>query len=462
MGFEAELKDALVQDQRVKFIYLNNFEVEESWSDDHLIKLPQLTLGSGKTIVNRMEEMGIFLASSSDYIVLKDAIDPDYLQALRDHHFSIPHRIVLTQNNPEQTITENLLEDEETLSKLRELGTKERVFFLPFGVSEAEEKLAEVTGIPLATPSSSVFKKVNSKIYSRQLNEQLGLAQIRGINCESIDSLKQAFNELKPLLADNRKLVLKDALGVSGKGIVIIESERRFMQTLKLLENRSKKANGNQKVAFVLEEWIDKVCDLNYQFLISRDGQVHFHFVKEALTHNGVHQGHLIPSRLTAEQVTALAVISKQIGEALYKDGYFGIVGVDAILDQQNKIWPNLEINARFNMSTYQTRIQEERMTAEQVALVKQYPLKLKYALSYQKIAAYLSTYLYQVTSGKGFLICNFATVNAAYIEEGKPFSGRLYGMIIAENVEELKRLDEEISYQLKQLLEEDQYAQGV
>ena len=59
---------------------------------------------------------------------------------------------------------------------------------------------------------------------------------------------------------------------------------------------------GDDRVALVVEEWVAKRADLNYQFTVGRDGQVHFDFVKEALTEGGVHMGHRIPAGSTERQ----------------------------------------------------------------------------------------------------------------------------------------------------------------
>ena len=42
----------------------------------------------------------------------------------------------------------------------------------------------------------------------------------------------------------------------------------------------------------MVEEWVAKAADLNYQLTVGRDGGVEFNFVKEAVTDQGVHKGH--------------------------------------------------------------------------------------------------------------------------------------------------------------------------
>lgn len=444
-GFENELKQGLVGTKQARFVYINNFEVEESWQDARMVRLPTVSLGSSKVVVHRMEELGLFLAGKNDFVVLKGNPDQAYIRYVQGNGFELPTIIVVEENDPKQNITENILNCKRTLKQLSSLATQEQVYLMPFGVSAKEELLSKLTGIPLAVPNSETFKKVNNKIFSRELNDKLGIKQIRGFNCSSIEELQMAFVQLRDVLQRNGKLVLKDALGVSGKGIVVIDSERKFERCLSMLQKGSR-AGQKKALQYVLEEWIDKVSDLNYQLFISKEGTVTFQFVKEALVKNGVHQGHLMPSTLSKEQIEELQEVGGKLGRALYEAGYYGIVGIDAILDKEGLIWPNLEINARFNMSTYQCVIQERWLDAPtKLALATHYPLKLKQQLSFEFLYDLLRDDLFSPSKGSGFLITNFSTVNAAFVSEGQAFNGRLYGMIITDRMKKLEQMDERI-----------------
>ncbi|MBO1910290.1 hypothetical protein J4G37_36595, partial [Microvirga sp. 3-52] len=101
-----------------------------------------------------------------------------------------------------------------------------------------------------------------------------------------------------------------------------------------------------------------------------------------------------------------------------------------------------MEINARFNMSTYQSVIQE-RYLDDKVALAKKVDLKLNSWKNFKKIESYLGDILFESKRGTGLLITNFATLNAAYQEEGVQYSGRLYYMVIENNNEDLISTDE-------------------
>ncbi|GGH62950.1 phosphoribosylglycinamide formyltransferase 2 [Paenibacillus silvae] len=453
--FSSRLKLALTGRHDVTFVYLNNFEVEQYWEDPEILKLPSLSIGSAADVVHRMEELGVFLAGDQDIVLLKSLPSPDFISAAQALGFGRSRYIAPVHNNPGLNITASLLQCSATMDKLRELAqtAESPVFLVPFGTSEREEELSHLTGIPLAVPSSMIFRQVNDKGYSRRLNKRLDIRQIPGVECASLEELASGFEQLKFVLEQGGRLVLKDSMGVSGKGITVIPDEARFQKCMSMLEKQAGK-KGIRKINYVLEQWIDKICDLNYQILIDQSGGVEFLGVKESLVEQGVHQGHLMPSRLSEAQLGVIREAAIRIGEALYQDGYYGIAGMDAILDEDGTIWPNLEINARFNMSTYQLNIQQQYLPDGYYGLAKKYTLRLHRLLEYKELHAMLGEWMFRPENGEGLLINNFATVNAAFKSEGTIFSGRLYGIIIGSSPERLAVLDEAVEAALSSINE--------
>lgn len=447
--FSKRLKKGLVNNESAKFIYLNNFEVEEKWNvDQDIFKFPTITIGNSDVIVNRMEELGLLLATSNDFIVLKEEPDLNFLNYLKEIGFQLPQIISVGKNDPKLNITENILQCKNTINKLKELRAP-NVYFMTFGTSELEEKLSDLTGIPIATPPAAVLKKVNNKIFSREINDENQIRQIPGYNCKSINDLEEGFRKLKPHLNLGGKLIIKDAMGVSGKGLVIIDSERKFNQYVKLIRRHFNKNAGIKTLHMVMEKFIDKQCDLNYQFLISEQGNIDFHFVKESIVENGVHQGHIMPSRLNVKQLNELKTVATILGKELYKSGYFGIVGVDAILSKNGILYPNLEINARFNMSTYQTIVQEMYIGNQKVAIAKKADLALFDPLMFSEFRRRNNDLFFTPSKGTGLLVTNFATVNASSVLDKRPYEGRLYYMIIEDTLANALRLESNIAKRL-------------
>ncbi|WP_175408097.1 ATP-grasp domain-containing protein [Streptomyces sp. TRM64462] len=447
-GFGRRLKSAVTGADDTPLVFLGNFEVEEVWArGEHT--LPRFSASSGNAVVNRMDEFALLLAGEGDHVVLKTAPDPAYLEYLTELGLGLPDIHVVAGQDSQRKVTEDVLADPALLDTLRALAA-DGARLSPHGVSVLEEELSARTGMPLAAPGAALCKDVNSKIYSRRVADELGVRQPAGWTCESVDELADALDRARELLAQGRRTVVKEAFGVSGKGIVVLESERWMDRALRMVRQRVERS-GESRIAFVVEEWVPHQGDLNYQFTVSRDGSVHFDFVKRAVTEGGVHKGHRFPAHLSPAQDATLRETAELLGKRLAADGYAGVVGVDALLDGDDAVWPVIEINARNNMSTYQVRLQEKFVGPGQVALARHYPVRLDRPRSFGEIRGLLGDLVCPGAGRSGLLVNNFATVNAGAeaAAPGEPFDGRLYGIAVASSPDELTALDEGVTARL-------------
>jgi D-alanine-D-alanine ligase-like ATP-grasp enzyme len=440
MGFTTRLKEALVGDARARFVFVGNIEVERQWAEGS-VGLPRMSYPASDMVVNRMDELALTLAGGDDYVVLKAPPDPDYLAYLADLGLALPTVIAVGAQDPRRMVTEDALADAGTLARLTALASP-HTHLLPHGVSGLEEQLAAKTGVPLAAPPAALCRAVNSKVYSRRVAEELGLRQPVGWACDSPEELAAAVTAAAALVSAGRRVVFKDAFGVSGKGIAVVDDRRRLDRLHRMVAREA--ARGEGQVAVVIEEWVAKAADLNYQATVAADGTVRFDFVKRALTANGVHKGHLMPAGLTGEQVELVTAAALRLGGRLAIDGYRGVVGVDAMLDPEGGVYPVTEINARNNMSTYQTTLAERLIGPGSVALARHFELKLDEPVAFARLRDQLGGLLLERAGGVGLVVNAFATVNAA-ASAGGGFGGRLYGVVVADSAEQLAEIDSKI-----------------
>lgn len=446
--FTERLRRAVLDEDGDDLLFLGNFEVEEQWAVRE-ITLPRLTSKASAAVVNRMDEFALLLADDRSHVLLKAAPDAGYLDYLQSIGFRLPTIHVLPSQNPQQSVTQDALSCLDQMPDLSELVAR-GVRLLPHGVSALEEELARRSGLPLAAPGCQTSKAVNSKVYSRHLADELGLRQPEGWAASSVEELLVAGDAALSLLRGGEAVVVKEAFGVSGKGIAVVRSEQRLKRLVQLINDKAARADVAPQ--FVIEAWLNKATDLNYQFTVARDGGVVFDFVKEAITEGGVHRGHRIPAQLSPPQTTELLDAAAAIGKRLAEDGYFGVVGVDAILDTEGILFPILEINARNNMSTYQLPAQELLLADGQVAVAKHFDLRVTSRIAFDSVRGALEGLLVENRGATGMLINNFATVNAGLVDgsgdpEGSP--GRLYVLSFASSEAGLAALDAEVAERL-------------
>lgn len=426
MTFVSELKEALVADCDARFVFLGNFEVERLWAVG-APRLPGASISFAAATVNRMEELGLLLADRHDVVVLKSVVDADYRSYLESLGFELPQTLVVDSNDPEATVTQDAVRSPALLAALSAMNDG-RTYLCPLGVSDVEQQLSELSGLPLATPSPEVCRSVNSKVYSRELCRDLGLCTIPGRIVRSADDLAQAIEAHR----HSGICTVKEPLGVSGRGQVVIRNERQANSLVRML-HRSRGA-----VEFVVEEWIQDAIDVNYQILVSRQGAVSIHAIKEAIVTDGVHRGHRFPAQLTPEQREILVSAGHAIGARLFADGYFGVAGIDALIAADGTVYPCLEINARFNMSTYQNNLFGASTSVAGRAV--QFGVSLDRPASFEGLRAALATTLASSAGRPGVVLTNFATVNAG-VSTGHSGAGRVYAVITADSEAEITEL---------------------
>ncbi|GIQ69322.1 ATP-grasp domain-containing protein [Xylanibacillus composti] len=446
---EAWMEALHIDSQRGRLAWLGNFEVEQDWRSKDVIGLPGVPSVTQAPLA--LSELALLLAAPEDLVLLPSEPDDSFLSYLlslgwRSPAIFAPESKSLSSN---ESLTCQLLAATSSgaPSAVRRWAEAGDGFLLPHGVSVWEEALAEDWHIPLAAPRTSVTREVNSKLFSRELCEQLGIPQVPGRTVRTLSELESAFAELAPHLAEG-PLVLKEGMGVSGKGMLRIDSAAKFQQVLRMLR-QSAVRQGTEHTEFVLEQWIDNAQDLNVQFLVSRDGQVRQVTILTALVQNGTHLGHMSPHQLTASAEERVRAYAEQIGQALHAHGYYGLVGLDAMIGRDGKLYPCIEINARLNMSTYHTRLLQDWAPAGKHALIRPFSFSKQAPLAFVQIQQALQAKLYRVDSGHGVILCAYAPVNSS---DPHGRRGKLYTTMIGDSAEECLQLERFCRQQLQQI----------
>lgn len=414
MTFSELLKRTVVGHPASRLVFLGNFEVEKEWARG-AHRLPRSSLDFSAATVNRMEEMGIFLADDHDLLLLKEPPDPEYLAYLSDFKVGGAEILHPAHTDRAQRITEGVLASAELIDGLRARADG-RTYLAPLGVSASEEELSQHTTLPLAFPAAAVARAVNSKVFGRALVTRCGLRAVPGASCHTVQQVSDALElHLRP----GSRVVVKEAWGVSGRGMVVLDDHTAAGRLLRLLARRA------PEVDVVIERWIDKAADLNYQFTVGRNGDVEFDTVKAAVVEAGVHRGHRWPIDLSPAVLAEIQHAANIIGADLAAHRYWGPVGVDAILARDGVLYPCLEINARFNMAHYQNCVADRIMQPGGAAEAAYTTVHLDAPRSFGDFVAPIEDLLLRPDGTRGVMITNFATVNAS-AGSGDPFRGKV------------------------------------
>lgn len=331
-------------------IWLFNIGVEKYWNNDSgFIKDIR-----GDKVVNHVEEMMLLLAPKGDYVILRKKPSDYYLNRIKVIKEEIANIICLDNTDEDKSVTELILESDNVLSQIEEIKrNNENTILVPYGISKNEEKLAQICKLKFVGSSSELSKKINNKILARQISKELGFSNTDGTLCESFDEIQKTGSRL---LTEYNKIIIKSPTNASGKGMWIVENEKEFSTVLKIVKRFMKK---NPDMKWLVEGWIDNKKDINYQIYISESGDVKVFSVKEQILEGVVYIGSYIPPRINKETIERFVEYGEKLGAFLYKKGYRGVFGIDALIDGTGKVIPILEINGRFTLSTYISMIEK-------------------------------------------------------------------------------------------------------
>jgi hypothetical protein len=100
----------------------------------------------------------------------------------------------------------------------------------------------------------------------------------------------------------------------------------------------------------IFQPWLEVIREYGVVMEISRTGAHEIHGISDLQTNGaGTGKGYLLGRRPASHRVAELERIASIVSERLFREGYHGPVGIDA-LEHSRGLHPLLEINARYTM----------------------------------------------------------------------------------------------------------------
>ena len=254
------------------------------------------------------------------------------------------------------------------LQDIRSLKVRKIHSFEPWGWSPAIVRMMAPFKSQLAAPqwkppliSSDQAHSIFSKSLANTLREQLGCNQIKTIKVTTSENIHDTVIVLSPL-SPSQTVVFKAPFSASGRGMIRVRNKTPETKDLKWIETVLK----NHR-AIIAEPWLDKFTDLSAHVDIANDGSVKYVGATRFWTDvRGQYRGHLIGRIMDDLGSTiiqswhraggwadTLKETALRVGQEAFNRGYFGPLGVDAMIHRENdelQLRPLLEINPRWSM----------------------------------------------------------------------------------------------------------------
>ncbi len=211
-----------------------------------------------------------------------------------------------------------------------------------WGYSQLIQKWAEERNIPYRMPPWEVVKMVNSKAFSFARSPLPGA------------KLLYEGDQILP------NCVLKSCFGMAGRGLVFSDGAK----TLLFCQKQWKLG-----LPVICEPWVKRDLDFSTQWVISNSGEIAFIGATICKTSTkGVHEANIagmeVPTYVEQQKAVAMEVLQEMANM-----GFYGEVGIDAMVYNGDQLQPIVEINARKTMGLITLMVQQKFHPEKEVKL---------------------------------------------------------------------------------------------
>lgn len=425
-----------------KSIYIGVFDSEKYWWNDSLAKLPSINDGESNNIVRAMDELQFIFCKQEDTLVTRfrmDSAHKNYLSTI-GYSFSSNDTDIEERNNAgnmqKNKSVFQLIAEKENKNDLTQIMTGNAVLST-FAVIPFSSEVAKAYNIRFDSPDMEVIRKVNSKIYSTNLKDNIGIENISRIvnGCEELSTIASKYLNEQPI-------IIKDECGVSGKGNLFVNSQGILQRIVSYLANQEK--NGKH-VCFIIEPFLEKSFDFSCQFFISDSGTFNLLSLQKIHNTGFAYQGSFSAdeSLLRTLEKSGYFKLMEKIAECLYKDGYYGHVCIDSMILGSGEIVPVVEINARKSMSLIKHYMDRYLNSYSLIGNFTYISLAFQCLIKFEEVLERLESEGLLFKPGSNYGIIPL-TANSLFINRDmdnaynpqKSYKGRLYFSAVSKDVE--------------------------
>jgi hypothetical protein len=215
--------------------------------------------------------------------------------------------------------------------------------FTPWGWTPSAVALGERVGAITEPPLLDMVARVNSKLWSHHLEEELGVALPGAAVVSTLAELNASAARACP--NPDNKWVIKSPFGfaarerVLGRGSIVAGPQATWAQ---------RRFTTGETLIF--QPWLEVVREYGVVMDVLASGEIKIHGVSDLQTNGaGAGTGYLLGRGVAAHRRVELERMARIVGARLRGKGYVGPAGVDA-LEHRGGFHPLLEVNARYTM----------------------------------------------------------------------------------------------------------------
>lgn len=423
-------------------LVLGTFNSEHYWKDKDLCTLPSFQDQDADLILSVMDEMlFVFCDSVNDLLITRLPFNKAHATYLNDigFRFSFSTQMVSDEFKDDQNIFALLAKSNNEYFRSLIHSDCE---VLPYSVIPDTGLFLKNYKIKGPVPDIDIVKKVNSKIYSHTISENIS-GKNGGYIIQSVTELNNKGSEL----LKNGPFLMKETLGVSGKGNLLISNGKLFDRIIRYIEKQEKEG---KKILLLIEPLLDKMIDFSCQIEIKKDGD--FRIISLQQMHNkgfAFHGIQTFDSSLKKildknNYFSQIELIAKELFEA----GYFGSACIDSMIVKNNKVIPIIEINARKSMGLINHYIDEflskQSLKGKLLYFSLAYQEKVNFETILENFNSNKLLFTRNNPSGVLPLTSNALSVNYDYTpctQKNENYRGRLYFSVISKSEEEENRI---------------------
>lgn len=420
---------------------MGTFNSELFWRENNYSELPSIPDLQSDNVLSVLDELQfVFCTKPNDVLITRVPLDQFHKKYLTELGFVFICNDVSPINQCVGKSTRigsvcSLIDGCNNIEYFANLASSVNLFS-PYSILPESEVLLKKLKVEKDIPSIEIVKKVNSKVFSTLLSKNIG-----SIKNEEVVYSSEALLRIGKEMLSSSPILIKDPMGVSGKGNMLINSEKLLTRIF----NHIQKQEQNGKITcFVLESLLNKKVDFSSQLLIDKSGEINLVTV-QVMQNNGFAFSGIQTSDNNFFDFLDKTDYFKQvkwIGREIFKAGYFGPVCIDSMVDEQNNIIPIIEINARKSMGLINYAIDQYLSNFSVKGNLMYLSLILKNKLPFEELLKKLneSDILFSKQKPVGILPLSANAVNININDnttDSQLSKGRFYFSLIAEKEKE-------------------------